>query len=70
MRNHLFEHAINKEYNSFVKGLLRVDDQEVIDDLLKMKMQTFEYQIIANKDKKYGSFESLRSDMLKGPRLH
>ena len=30
-----------------------------------MKMQTFEYQIIANKDKKYGSFESLRSDMLK-----
>ena len=65
VRNHLFENAINKEYNSFVNSLLKVDNQEVIDDLLKMKMQTFEYQIIANKDKKYSSFESLRSDMLK-----
>ena len=65
VRNHLFENAINKEYNSFVNSLLKIDDQEVIDDLLKMKMQTFEYQIIANKDKKYSSFESLRSDMLK-----
>lgn len=65
VRNHLFENSINKEYNSYVNSLLRVDDQEIIDDLLKMKMQTFEYQIIANKDKKYGSFESLRLDMLK-----
>lgn len=64
VRNHLFENAINKEYNSYVNSLLRVDDQEIIDDLLKMKMQTFEYKIF-NKNKKYGSFENLRSDMLK-----
>ena len=65
VRNHLFEHAINKEYNSYVNSLLRVDDQQVIDDLLKMKIQTFEYQIIANKGKKYASFDSLKSDMIK-----
>ena len=64
VRNHLFENAINKEYNSYVNSLLRVNDQEVINDLLKMKMQTFEYQINVNKKKKYSSLERLRSDML------
>ena len=65
VKNHLFENAINKEYTSYVNGLERIDDQETIDVLMKTKIQTFEYKIIAKKDKTYNSIESLRTDMLR-----
>lgn len=65
VRNHLFESSINKDYNSYVSGLLKVENQETIDDLLKTKMQTFEYKYVASKDKIYSSIESIKSDILK-----